>query len=266
MRHLRSDRGAAVLGVDAPIGLPAAYADRLETGARDFPAFLAGLRAEDSFFDVCDAIDDVSVTRPFYPRGVRSSPRRLAHAARLGIDDPDALLRRCERKTADRPRAAPLFWTLGANQVGKAALSLWREMLLPALAGPSPPFLWPFAGRLHALLQPGAVVVAEAYPAEALRQLGLRLGGSKRRQADRVALAPDLLRLLAELDAAPDATLERAITGGFGSDGAGEDRFDSLVGLLGLLRVLADPARDIVPEHDPALRWEGWILGQRDGV
>ena len=249
--------------MDAPIGLPAAYAARLATGAEDFPAFLAQLPSDAAFFDVCDTIAEVSLARPFFPRGVQGRPRRLAHAERLGVDDPAALLRHCERRTPDRPAAASLFWTLGANQVGKAALSLWRELLLPALAGPSPPLLWPFAGRLHALLRPGAVVVAETYPAEALRQLGLTLAGSKRRQADRAAIAPALFRRLSDVQATPDPALERAIAAGFGPDALGEDRFDSLVGLLGLLRVLADPAHDTVPDHDPMLRWEGWILGQR---
>jgi len=255
--------GGVALGIDAALGVPIAYARQLETRAVDFPGFLAGLAADDALFEVCATIEDVSLARPFYPRGVQDRPRRLAHAARLGIGDPDALLRRCDRQTADRPRAAPLFWTLGANQVGKAALALWRELVLPALASSAQPLLWPFAGSLAELVRPGAVVIAETYPAQALRQLDLPLVGSKRRQAGRAALGPHLSARLAGLRGMPDPALADAIAAGFGADAAGEDRFDSLIGLLGLLHVLADPARDTVPKADPALRWEGWILGQQ---
>ena len=45
--------------------------------------------------------------------------------------------------------------------------------------------LWPFEGGLHALLAPGVAVLAEVYPAEALRHCGLRLAGSKRAQGPR---------------------------------------------------------------------------------
>ena len=114
---------------------------------------------------------------------------RAAHAAALGLGDPSGLSRACDRATAERPAGAPLFWTLGANQTGKAAISAWRDLLLPALASPAPPRLWPFDGDLHALLAEGGIVLAETYPAEALRQLGLKLTVSNRRQADRRALA-----------------------------------------------------------------------------
>jgi hypothetical protein len=135
-------------------------------------------------------------------------------------------------------------------------------MLIPALASASPPLLWPFAGDLHALLAPGQVVVAETYPAEALRHLGLRLSGSKRRQPDRAALAPALYAVLHRLDATADAELSAAIDAGFGADAAGEDRFDSMLGLLCVLNVLAGNRPDGIPEDPWLRRWEGWVLGQ----
>ena len=181
-----------LLGVDAPIGLPDAYAARHLGGRSGFRAFLAGLRADDPFFAVCDAIEQVGGARPFFPRTVAGSPRRAAQAARLGVRHHDDLLRRCDRRTAARNRAACLFWTLGPNQVGKAALSLWRELLLPALQSADSPALWPFDGELPALLGAHAVTLAEAYPAEALSGLRPRWRGSKRRQADRAGLAGDV--------------------------------------------------------------------------
>ena len=56
---------------------------------------------------------------------------RAAHATALGWHGAAALSRACDRATAERPAGAPLFWTLGANQSGKAAIAAWRDMLLP---------------------------------------------------------------------------------------------------------------------------------------
>jgi hypothetical protein len=46
---------------------------------------------------------------------------------------------------------------------------------------------------------------------------------------------------------------------GFGSGADGEDRFDALVGLIGMLEVLATGRE---PTVGPDPRVEGWILGQ----
>ena len=61
--------------------------------------------------------------------------------------------------------------------------------LLPAFGADPPVSLWPFEGGLRALLAPGRAVLAEVYPAEALRQCGLRLLGSKRAQGPRRTLS-----------------------------------------------------------------------------
>lgn len=251
--------GPVALGVDFPIGLPRAYAAGLE-GA--FPAFLLGLRDPAAFFTVCDTLHEVGPHRPFYPmRGVRGMTR-LSHALALGFADAAGLSRACDRATADRPAGAPLFWTLGANQTGKAAISAWRDLLRPALAGPHPPALWPFDGALLDLLRGGRVVLAETYPAEAMRQLGLRMGGSKRRHADRLALVPALRDAMDRLAARPDAALYRLLADGFGADAAGEDRLDCVLGLLCVLQVLAGRRTDAAPADPWITRWEGWVLGQ----
>jgi hypothetical protein len=184
---------------------------------------------------------------------------RAAHAAAIGLADARALSRDCDRATAERPAGAPVFWTLGANQSGKAAIAAWRDLLLPARAMP---LLWPFEGRLGALVAAGEIVVAETYPAEALRHLGIGLGGSKRRRADRAGVAARLRAALARLDAVAEDALDDVITDGFGADAAGEDRFDCAVGLLGVLNVLAGHRPDTAPEDPWIQRWEGWVLGQ----
>lgn len=256
----RARGGAVALGVDLPVGVPRAYA--AQCAEAGFVEFLRGTADRPGFFDVCNVLEELRFDRPFYPRrGVRGMTR-LSHALALGLGDAAGLSRLCDRATADRPAGAPVFWTLGANQSGKAAIAAWRDLLLPALQSGAPLRLWPFEGTFRALLAPGRVVLAETYPAEALRQLGLRLRGSKRRQADRAALALALLACLARLAAVPDAALTDAIADGFGADAAGEDRFDSLLGLLCVLNVLAGNRPDTAPDDPWIRRWEGWVLGQ----
>ena len=249
------------LGVDFPLGLPRRYVAAHLVEA-DFPAFLRSLAGRPGFFHVCDTLADLTPNRPFYPRRGMAGMTRLSHAAALGLGDAAGLSRLCDRATAERPAGAPLFWTLGANQSGKAAISAWRDLLLPALALADPPALWPFDGSLLSLLRPGRVVIAETYPAEAMRHLGLRMGGSKRRQADRARLADPIRAVVAGVSASPDAALQSALQDGFGADAAGEDRFDSTLGLLGLLLVLGGRRPDTAPADPWIQRWEGWVLGQ----
>ena len=257
---LIAERGPAALGLDLPLGVPRGFAESRQEA--DFPGFLAGLTQNLDFFTVSPSLETVSPARPFYPaRGIKGMTR-LAHAAALGLADASGLSRLCDRATAERPAGAPVFWTLGANQSGKAAISAWRDWLAPALAAGAPFKLWPFAGTLHELLRPRQLAIAEVYPAEALRHLGLKLAGSKRAEAPRRALAPALRDAMAALNVTPDSALAEIIQVGFGSDAAGEDRFDSLIGLLGLIGVIDGRRPDFIPA-DPMIRaWEGWVLGQ----
>jgi hypothetical protein len=256
-----ADGGAVALGVDMPLGLPRAYAALLPE--RDFPHFLTTVATRPDFFRVCTSIAEVGLGRPFYPaRGV-AGMTRAAHALALGFEGAHGLSRACDRATLERPAGAPLFWTLGANQSGKAAIAAWRDMLLPNLAGDDDGIrLWPFAGAFRALLTPGKVTLAETYPAEALRHLGISLQGSKRRQADRAAVAARLRAVMTALPVQPDPALEHAIAAGFGSDPAGEDRFDCILGVLCVLNVLAGNRPDTAPADTWIRRWEGWVLGQ----
>jgi hypothetical protein len=229
----------------------------------NFPEFLRALTGDEPFFTVAASLGEISAAQPFYPRRGVAGMTRAAHAAALGLRDAAALSRACDRATPERPAGAPLFWTLGANQVGKAALHGWRHLLIPALCHEAPPLLWPFDGPFRALLRPGRVAIAETYPAEALRHLGLRLHGSKRRQTYRAILAPGLRAAIAELDGEAEPDLAAEIATGFGAQESGEDRFDCVLGLLCVLNVLAGHRPDIAPEHEAIRTWEGWVLGQR---
>jgi hypothetical protein len=165
----------------------------------------------------------------------------------------DDLLRRCERRQPDRREACVLFWTLGGNQVGKAALAGWREVLIPSLERIA---LWPFDGELPDLLRSERLVVVETYPGEVYRQLGA--SGPKTKRAARarngIALRAASARLGVELS--PDVQSE--IESGFASD----DQFDAFVGLLGMIDVIRGrPSGE--PRNDAGVvTVEGWIFGQ----
>lgn len=255
-----AEGGAVALGADLPIGLPRHYAAMRPEA--DFRAFLRGLDAMPDWFSVCAVLDEIRHDRPFYPARGIAGMTRLSHALALGLPDAAALGRHCDRATAERPAGAPLFWTLGANQSGKAAIAAWQALILPALDAPRPLRLWPFDGPFGRLLVPGTVTLAETYPAEALRHLSIRLSGSKRRQFDRTAIAQAMLAAAARLGAAPDNAARAAILDGFGADAAGEDRFDSTLGALCVLNVVLGNRPDDTPADPWIRRWEGWVLGQ----
>lgn len=263
LRRLQAQAtGAPVaLGLDVPLGLPRAYAARRDDG--DFVRFLKRTAGWPDFYRVCERLEEIGPARPFYPaRGV-AGMTRASHAEALGLTGGGAALSRaCDRATSERPAGAPVFWTLGANQSGKAAIAAWRDMLVPALAAGDDVRLWPFAGPFRSLLAPGAVAIAETYPAEALRHLGLRLKGSKRRQADRARLAVPLAEAMQRLGVVPDAGMAAAVQDGFGGSATGEDAFDCTLGVLCVLNVLLGNRADTAPADPWLHRWEGWVLGQ----
>jgi hypothetical protein len=256
-----ADGRAVVLGIDCPIGLPGSYAAQLR-GHAGFPAFLRSLRADAPFFKVAACIEDVSLARPFFPQPIVSGPgHKLALAKALNLRGAADLWRQVDLQTQFRPAAGQLFWTLGPNQCGKAALAAWRDLLLPAMAD-SRVKLWPFDGALKDIAIPGRIVIAETYPTESLRQIGLNLKGSKRSQTSRRDLAAGFYETMSRLKIQPSGALSCAIKNGFGPQQSGEDPFDSFIGALGIINVL-NGNRSEAPAgpRDP---WEGWVLGQTD--
>ena len=90
----------------------------------------------------------------------------------------------------------PLLNAAGVpNQVGKAAIIGWRDVLAPALLDGGPVSLWPFDGALPSLLVPGNVVIAETYPAECYGWFDGVLG-SKDDQDKREKFGASLIRWL----------------------------------------------------------------------
>jgi hypothetical protein len=254
--------GPVLAGFDFPIGLPAAYGQL--TGLADFPAALEvfGHGEWAQFFVVAETPQQVSRTRPFYPRAsIRGSTQaHLWHG--LKMECFDALRRQCERSTPTRRAACPLFWTLGGNQVGKAAISGWQEVIVPARRRGAR--LWPFDRTLSELALAGIPVLAETYPAEAYGHVGVALGGSmsKRRQADRRSAMNGLLDWARQRSVTFSTELAAQIEDGFGARGDGEDAFDALIGALGMIEVTDGRRPERPASRERVDTWEGWILGQ----
>lgn len=258
---IRSEIGndvCALVGFDFPIGIPASYA-RL-AGVTDFKSFLRGLGNAKwaDFYNVARVPSEISVHRPFYP--FAPGGRKQSHLLNaFGLDATDDLRRECEKQQASRRAACPLFWTLGANQVGKGTIIGWRDVLAPALRDDAAVRIWPFDGRLDELLRPGAIVIAETYPAECYGWFFAEPLKSKRNQDARKRASAPLLERAQSIGLELEGELVRAIEEGFPE---GDDAFDAVVGLFGMVEVVTGRRQPGEPTKDRIRRLEGWILGQ----
>ena len=175
----------------------------------------------------------------------------------------DDLLRLCDRKDVGRGAASALFWTMGPQQVGKAAIKGWTEVLVPALTSSVEDVaVWPFDGELRRLLASDRLVLTETYPTEFYRHLNITLDPGKRSQSARRRTADTLTRWAsaAGVELTPD--LESTIKDGFGRSPDGEDPFDATVGLFGMLEVVLGRRLPGEPNNETIRKIEGWMLGK----
>jgi len=261
----RAQGGHFVVGFDFPIGVPLAYAERagITSFLEALPEFGRGQWSE--FYDVAETQSDISLWRPFYPRRPGGTSQRHL-VDRLGVGSMQDLLRVCER-SGSGPIGCSLFWTLGANQVGRAAISGWREVLVPALTQSTLDVnIWPFDGDLVYLHGLHECVLLETYPAEACLHIGVDqpgVGFKKGLQADRQRQGAHMLSWAAarpEVHVSP--SLEAAIQDGFSSDANGDDRFDAVVGLMSMIDVITGRRPEGHQGSPARLDVEGWILGR----
>lgn len=251
--------GPVLAAFDCPIGVPARFGEA--SGFGGFAALLDALgRGEwPDLFAVAVTPGEVGPRRPFYP--ARPGGARLRHLLDgHGVDTVDALVRACERAGPEGGAAGCMFWTLGAKQVGKAALFAWREVVIPARRRGA--HLWPYDGDLAALAGRGGLVLAESYPGDAYGQLGFKIR-NKRDRALRAALAPHLLGWAAARRVGLADDLAAAIRDGFPAGAGGDDGFDAAMGLLAAIAVVDGERPAGPPLTGPSQRWEGWILGKR---
>jgi hypothetical protein len=196
MENLKSavgDTGIGFAGFDFPIGVPVHFAERARIAK--FRELLPELGKGEwsQFYSVCDTPEQVSTYRPFYPNGGYKGRRKADLFQGHGVPTLEPLLRRCELGGNGQRQACCLFWTLGGNQVGKAAIIGWKDVLVPALRNGSAVRLWPFDGSLQSLFVPGALVVSETYPAECYGWFSDRPLGSKRDSENRKKFSALLL-------------------------------------------------------------------------
>jgi hypothetical protein len=255
-------------GFDFAIGLPSFYINRIRSALFEefsFPDLLASLAEQRwaNFFSAAALADDISLTRPFYPRRALAGVRREHIVNALGCADFDQLLRQCDKATVRRGAASPLFWTLGAKQVGKAALSGWREVLVPARQRQAR--LWPFDGAL-ACSASHFPTIAETYPAESYRHVGINLrpGMSKQNQGHRRKALSDINDWCSANQIVLSKEVDEAVDDGFGPRKSGEDPFDAFAGLIAMIEVAEGRRQPSPASNIPIQEREGWILGQTD--
>ena len=253
----------AFVGFDFPLGVPRAYAKaaRIDRFMTALPKFGRGAWKE--FYAPANTQDEVSPRRPFYPN--RPGGTRRTHLIDgLNLTSPDELFRLCDHPTNLRTAANPMFWTMGAQQVGKAAISGWRDLIAPALRRDSAFHVWPFDGRLTELLTRPGITVAEAYPGEIYGHLKLQIAASNKSKLNsthRKEDAPRLLDWATQTKVQLSAALASDIRDGFGEGADGEDRFDATIGLFGMLNVIFGHRTSGEPADAVVRRIEGWILG-----
>ena len=260
---LEAARDKRVLaGFDFPIGVPAKRANKVKLGS--FPSFLDQLSKDPdpAFFKVAGSQNEISPERPFYPATAKAGVKQEHLYQRLGFQSFNELRRKCEARTDNRKHACPLFWTLGANQVGKGAISGLREVVIPCVKAGAR--LWPFDGELG-LENSTGLTIAEAYPAEIYGWLCIKFQGEggKRSQAKRREFVPKIFEWLEERSISLFKDVSAQLQDGFGAAANGEDRFDAFCGACGMIEI-ANGCRAAGAPRDPDIRnFEGWILGQK---
>jgi len=260
-----------VVGFDFPIGLPEAYA--LAAGIPNFLDALQrlGTGRWAAFFEPARTPAELSLERPFYPANPRPRGTVSRHQLAQGLGVPfERLRRRCEHayaSTASEPgrrAASPIFWLVGGQQVGRAAIHGWRHVLQRALGNGRDVALWPFHGSLETLFSTHQVTIVEAYPGEFKGHLGLgRTRWSKRSSHDRAARGAELLGWARRHCVDIERELANWVLEGCGPGPGGEDPFDALIGVLGMINVVTGQ-RSAGPGKlaSPSTAIEGWILGQ----
>lgn len=154
------DAGPVLIGIDAALGLPSDYwrlateqSPSLRSGT--FVDWLQRFAPEDDFFDTVTDPACWRVERPWF--AVQKGPGGLTSFTSKGED---GLLRRIDKATG----AKTLFAVSGIpGTVGSGTRELWKG-LIPLLAGKREYAIWPFEGKLSALLDEHGIVLAESYP------------------------------------------------------------------------------------------------------
>jgi hypothetical protein len=153
------------------------------------------------------------------------------------------------------------------QQVGKAAISGWREVLIPGLDDKSINLsIWPFSGDFEELINNSEIVVVETYPAEYYQHFNLPIskkkGSGKSSKTARALCAPILRKWAYESHVDLDKELEIQIDKGFTSSAFKDDGFDACIGVFGMLNLIKHNRTIQAPHLISIQKTEGWIFGQ----
>lgn len=248
------------LGLDMPIGFTSNWFDG--ANVKDFKALMELLETDvwQDFFDVCRLPEEITHQRPFYPKssGKKGSVKRDHLIQALGLSTFSDLHRRCELPTDARTAACPPFWTLGANQVGKAMLHGLQNLILPGFRDGFN--IWPYSGDLAACTNQSGVTLIETYPGEIYGWLELSklTKSSKSSRADAMIKICDYGTRYA-ISITP--ALMANIKDGFDPKQGKDDAFDALIGVMGLIDIAEGRRPENLPRTSAILEREGWIVG-----
>jgi hypothetical protein len=265
--------GGLWLGFDFPIGVPSGWAEK--AGFRNFRDVLKRLSNDSAkMFEPCTTFNDASADRPFV-ENLRGEGIQAKWACRIGFPMQDRKLVGLKR-VCEVEGGQSLFWLVGANQVGKAALNGWRNILLPLLGignengpgnlpEPSAIKLYPHDLAPNFAFQSDAnsVVIFETYPAIAWKMLCKRETYRKTSTSDRKSIGSRIIEWADQLNASLVDGLRAEIESGFDCKN-GDDRMDALIGALHMIEV-AQSGQLSTPTTGVNLRLEGWILGRDAG-
>ena len=228
-------RGSVLVGIDAVIGVPAAYWRRVQEAPcwggssppTGFIDWLSRLDAGSGFFEPVRDPASWRVDRPFFrvPRVRDGGLRAFTTMFEDGF----------RRKIDGRTGANPVFAMSGIpGTVGSGTASLWME-LIPRLAATREFAVWPFEGELSRLLSHRGIVLAEIYPGLAY---GVVLAGEIPTRRLRVAKTQsDLRNHVCDLLQAMSWVREAGVhLGDLAPARADEDAFDSHLTAAAVLR------------------------------
>ncbi|MBK7950689.1 MAG: hypothetical protein IPK00_18515 [Deltaproteobacteria bacterium] len=242
--------GAALVAIDAVLGLPRAFGMRAE--GNQFLAVAEELLASGALERASKRAADWSPASPFFavPAGLGGLTRFLDRAGGRAM-----LYRQLERATGARP----VFARSGIpGTVGSGTIALWRALLAARRERPDRFRVWPFEIELEALPGARCIAVAESYP-RACYAVALADALPTRPRA--IAKGSPRARRIA-LDALQRASWirERSVEiTGLEAALASEDDFDALLQAAALVRLVDAGMPLTAPLVDPI--WEGGILG-----
>lgn len=247
----------ALMGLNMPIGMPAAYAKA--AGIPSFRGILADLGKAVGWENFYTPTDKPELRQPFCPSTLGATFKKTVAIRAFALQEEGDLYRRCERKTAKRYQAKSIFDLTFPSETGRSALMGWPDLLMELSRSAQ---LWPFDGKLTELLARPGFTVAEVYPDEAIAQLNLRFAPDGERNKRSLHDRQDVVPLLLEMSESSGISISRELRDAALSGLNSQCEFEVFSCLIAAVRALRQQTTSEAPESKDCLEIEGWILGQ----